>query len=76
MFEKDEEERRKMLMCLVAINYKDCMINSNRDSLMFRGGVGAGKLFKQHAQHKTPEKLLYLTYSPTLSLDFLIPKGV
>lgn len=66
MFEKDEEERRKMLMCLVAINYKDRMKNRNCDSLMF----WRGELFKQHAQLRAPEKLLYLTYSPTLSLDF------
>ena len=66
MFEKDEEERRKMLMCLVAINYKDCMKNRNCDSLMF----WRGELFKQHAQLRAPEKCLYLTYSPTLSLDF------
>ena len=69
MFEKDEE-RRKMLMCLVAINYKDYMKNRNCDSLMFCGGGSGGKLFKQHAQLRVPEKLLYLTYSPTLSLDF------
>ena len=55
-----------MLMCLVAINYKDRMKNRNCDSLMF----WRGELFKQHAQLRAPEKLLYLTYSPTLSLDF------